>query len=33
LFVVFAWGFNAALLMAACIYILAFLLIRKPVGW
>lgn len=33
LFVVFAWGFNAALLMAASLYALAFLLIRKPEGW
>lgn len=33
MFVVFAWGFNAALLMAGCLYGLAFLLIRKPAGW
>ncbi|NQU85440.1 MAG: hypothetical protein HQ541_06730, partial [Mariniphaga sp.] len=33
MFVVFAWGFNAALLMGGVLYILAFLLFRKEKGW
>lgn len=31
--VVFAWGFNAALIIGGCLYLLAFMLIRKPAGW
>ena len=33
MFVVFSWGFNAALLIAGTLYILAFLLFRKEAGW
>ncbi|MBN1821618.1 MAG: hypothetical protein JXR31_15640 [Prolixibacteraceae bacterium] len=31
--VVFAWGFNAALIIGAILYLLAFLLFRKEKGW